>query len=190
MSTILHIKNMVCPRCVMAVEDLFLSQGYHVEDTQLGWVKISENIAKEELKIVREKLHGIGFELMEDQQAMLVEQIKNIIINRVHHKGLEFYEGRLSEEIARETRRDYHYLSRLFSAKEGITIEKFIILQKIEKAKEYLIYGQHTISEIAYLLGYSSASHISRQFREVIGLTPSAFRKQREQNRKSLDQIK
>lgn len=190
MSTVLHIKNMVCPRCIMAVENLFVSEGYHVEDTQLGWVKVSEQVSQQELHALRNKLRDIGFELMEDQQAMLIEQIKNVVIERVHHKGLEFYERKLSEEIAQKTRRDYHYLSRLFSSKEGITIERYIILQKIEKAKELLIYDQHSISEIAFLLGYSSASHISRQFREVTGLSPSEFRKQREQNRNSLDQIR
>ncbi|MFW6019480.1 MAG: helix-turn-helix domain-containing protein [Bacteroidales bacterium] len=178
MSTLIHIKNMVCPRCIMAVRDLFTQMNYTVEDTQLGWVKVAEDIPQNQFPEIRRKLENIGFELMEDYQAQLIEKVKTIIVQRIHHSDLEFYEGKLSNEIAEKTRKDYHYLSRLFSAKEGITIEKYIILQKIEKAKELLVYDQETLSEIAYKLGYSSVSHISKQFREVTGMTPSEFKKQ------------
>ena len=178
MSNVIHIKNMVCPRCIMAVKNLFTEMNYTVEDTQLGWVKVSEDIPRDQYPEISRKLENIGFELMEDYQAQLVEKIKTIIINRIHHAGLEFFEDKLSNEIAEKTRKDYHYLSRLFSAKEGITIERYIILQKIEKAKELLVYDRETLSEIAYKLGYSSVSHISKQFREVTGMTPSNFKNQ------------
>ncbi|MFO8087922.1 MAG: AraC family transcriptional regulator [Bacteroidales bacterium] len=163
---------------------------YTVEDTQLGWVRVAEQVEKNKLPEIRKQLNHIGFELMEDDQAKLIEQIKNIIIERIHHYGLEFFEGKISNEIARKMNKDYHYLSRLFSSKEGITIEKYIILQKIEKAKELLIYNRQTISEIAYTLGYSSVSHISRQFREVTGMTPSEFRSQTGPPRHPIDNIR
>ncbi|MCF8219003.1 MAG: AraC family transcriptional regulator [Bacteroidales bacterium] len=189
MSTLIHIKNMVCPRCIMAVRDLFSGMNYTVEDTQLGWVRVTEDIPQDKFPEIRQKLEDIGFELMEDYQAQLVEKVKTIIVNRIHHAGLENYENKLSSEIAEKTRKDYHYLSRLFSSKEGITIEKYIILQKIEKAKELLVYNQETLSEIAYKLGYSSVSHISKQFREVTGMTPSGFKNQSGPDRKTIDQI-
>lgn len=180
---------MVCPRCIMAVEKLFKDMNYTVEETQLGWIRVSEDVSKDKIPKIKSKLNNIGFELMMDEQAKLVEQVKNIIIARIHQHGLEFFEDRISDEISSKTRKDYHYLSRLFSEKEGITIEKYIILQKIEKAKELLVYNQKTISEIAYILGYSSVSHISNQFKEVTGMTPSHFRKNNEIPRKPLDSI-
>ncbi len=188
MSTTVHIKNMVCPRCIMAVNNLFDDLGYTVEDTQLGWIRIKEDIPEQAHPVIRERLAKIGFELMEDEQAKLIEQVKNIIINKIHHSK-EAPEGRLSEEIAETLRRDYHSLSRLFSAKEGITIERYIILQKTEKVKELLFYGSLSLSEIAFRLGYSSVAHISRQFKEVTGMTPSQFKKQQSTERRPIDNL-
>jgi AraC-like DNA-binding protein len=172
----------------MAVKTMFSELGYTVEETQLGWTRLSEEPAEVNYSQIRRSLNQIGFELMEDRQARLVEQIKTIVINRIHHEGLENYNGRITEEIGQKIHKDYEYLSRIFSEKEGITIERFIILQKIEKAKELMVYDELSLSQIALTLDYSSVSHISRQFKEVTGITPSYFKKQN-RHRRSIDNI-
>jgi len=188
-TTTLYIKNMVCPRCIMAVKDVFGKLGLDIVNIKLGEVIISndrENINYEQLKA---ELEQLGFELLEDSKAKIIEKIKTLIIDMVHYAKDETPKINLSEYISREIGKDYNYLSNMFSDLENITIEKFIILQKIEKVKELLIYGELTLSEIAFQLNYSSTAHISKQFKQVTGFTPSEFRKLKQRNRRTLDNM-
>lgn len=182
------IKNMVCPRCISAVKKIFLDENIYVINITLGKVTTSGQVAIEKLDKIKQELLIQGFELLDDKQAQIINQVKIIIINEVHHSN-ELSNVNFSTILSRDIGYDYSHLSRLFSSIEGKTIEKYIIQQKVEKIKEYITYDQLTISEIAFKLGYSSAAHLSAQFKKVTGMTPSAFKKLMTRNRKSLDEI-
>lgn len=187
----LHIKNMVCNRCIKVVREELEKLGLKVQRIELGKVEISsthdaENIALEKIK---EVLEANGFELLEDKKVQTVERIKTLIIELIHAGKLEDLHENLSEYISRSIGRDYHYLSSLFSSIENITIEKFIIQQKVERIKELLVYDELTVSEIAYRLGYSSVAHLSNQFKQITGFTPSQFKQLKAHNRKPLDEV-
>lgn len=187
---ILHIKNMVCNRCIKVVRDELEKLGVQIESINLGEVVTAQAINKE----LKEKIKGVleenGFELLEDKRFKVIERIKNYVIKLVHYSD-EDSPGNFnySALIAQELGMDYAYLSNLFSSLEGITIEHFIILQKIERAKELLKYGDLTLSEIAYKLGYSSVQHLSNQFKKITGLTASQFKKMTGNTRKPLDNV-
>ncbi len=186
----LFIKNMVCNRCIRVVKEELEKLGLEINKISLGEVVTEskiDNILLEEIKSV---LQGNGFELIENKKAKLVEKIKSIVINEVHidNRG-ESKKINFSKIIEKQAGNDYTYLSSLFSSIEGITIEHFIILQKIERAKELLKYGELTLSEIAYNLGYSSVQHLSNQFKKVTGLSASDFRKLTINIRKPLDKL-
>jgi AraC family transcriptional regulator len=186
---ILYIKNMVCNRCILVVkkelEELQLNPGR----VSLGEVEITKGISEEQLARLGKSLINLGFELLDNQNQQQIEKVKSLIIQKV--QGGEIQEHFvLSEYLGSLLHRDYGSVSRLFSEVEGITIEQFYILQKIEKVKEWLVYGEFRISEIAWKLGYSSVAHLSAQFKKVTGLTPSHFRKPDQRKRKTLDNIK
>jgi len=185
----LYIKNMVCDRCTLLVRQQLdqLQIGY--KNIQLGHVELKEEPTTEKLDAFRTSLLKTGFELLDDKKAKLVEQIKNTIISLVQGYGEEEFNKTLSAILEEKLQLDYHYFTSLFSAVEGITIEKYAILQRIEKVKELLIYDELSLSEISYQLGYSSVQHLSQQFKKIIGLTPSQFKQLKENNRKSLDKI-
>ncbi|MBO9701011.1 MAG: helix-turn-helix domain-containing protein [Sporocytophaga sp.] len=183
----LYIKNMVCNRCIKVVKDELEKLSVNVKDIRLGEVVI--DAPKEpEMSKIKEVLEENGFELLEDKKVKLVEKIKTLLIEQIHH-----HEGELdvnySEFLAKEVGKDYHTLSNLFSSIENLTIEKYIILQKIEKVKEYLIYNELTLSELAYKLGYSSVAHLSNQFKQITGFSSSEFKKLKGHQRKPLDDI-
>ena len=178
---------MVCPRCIAAVQQLLDALDFNPVDVQLGEATIKKELTQKETLLLKEKLNELGFELLEDSKIQLTEKIKAIIINHIHH--LEEGYVLFSELLSKEIHKDYSAISKLFSATEGITIEQFIILQKIEKVKELLQYNQMTLSEIAYKMGYSSVAHLSAQFRKTTGITPSVYRTQGGTSRKSLDDI-
>ncbi len=186
---ILHIKNMVCPRCIRAVEDLFLELGYEVINVKLGEVKFLAEDDDVDLSLISKELQRLGFELLQDAEVKLINQVKSLVIDRIHYANEEEMNENISDYLQRNLNRDYHQISKVFSSKESITIEKYIILQKIEKVKELLTYKEFTLSEIAFRLGYSSVSHLSRQFKQITGLSPSEFKELNEQPRKSLDEI-
>ena len=178
---------MVCDRCIMAVEQSLSEMKIPFSEVQLGVAKVeTEDIDCDGLN---NKLKKIGFELIRDTDSILVKQIKTLIINFIHHNNGEYLKINFSEYISRKTGYDYTYLSKLFSEKESLTIEKYIILQKIEKVKELISYGEHNFSEIAYLLNYSSVSHLSRQFKKVEERTLSDYKKAHQKSRKTLDRI-
>ncbi len=186
----LHIKNMVCNRCIKVVKEEMEKLNYGVEKIELGEVVISSDKNKFNLEKIKEALEENGFELFDNRNANIIERIKILIINSIHHQSIEsFSDINLSKEIVSETGLSYQYVSSLFSSTEGITIEKFIISQKIEKVKELLVYDELTLSEIAYNLGYSSVQHLSNQFKKITGLTPTYFKRLKEKKRKPLDKI-
>ena len=185
----LYIKNMVCDRCIMAVRQLMENHGLHPSRIQLGEVELTETVLEQNgLERLRGSLQGIGFELMDDKKSRTIEKIKNSIIRLVHHTG-EPPKLKYSELIAAEVGHDYPALSKLFSEVEGITIEQYLIRQKMEKAKEYLIYDELSLSEIADKMGYSSVAHLSGQFRKLTGMTPTAFKRLGNRPRSPLDQV-
>ena len=185
---ILYIKNMVCRRCVMAVEDLLERLGLHPVSIDLGSASIEEDITPEMKGRIAAELEKIGFELIDDRKSRLIEQIRSEVIRLVHYSG-EGIRTNLSDYLSSKLNRDYGYLSKLFSEVSGTTIEKYFIAQKIERAKELLAYGELSLNEIADLLGYSSAAYLSAQFKSVTGLTPSYFRPGKRGMRKPLDKV-
>lgn len=182
------IKNMVCPRCIMAVRQIFQELNYAPVEVTLGEVETARAVPDQELGQLREALVGYGFELIDDTKSRIIEKIKNLVVQSVHHdhQGLKV---NYSEYIESHLNRDYAYLSSLFSEVEGTTIEKYIIHQKIERVKELLVYDELTLSEIADQMGYSNVAYLSGQFKKVTGLTPSHFRQVKENKRKPLDAV-
>ena len=186
----LHIKNMVCNRCIKVVKEEIEKLHYRIEKIELGEVVITSDKEKINLEKIKKVLEENGFELIDSRNANIIERIKILIINLIHHQSIEsLSDMNLSKEIVNETSLSYQYVSSLFSSTEGITIEKFIISQKIEKVKELLVYDELTLSEIAYNLGYSSVQHLSNQFKKITGLTPTYFKRLKEKKRKPLDKI-
>ena len=180
---------MVCNRCKMVVRSVFEKLGLQVVHTGLGEVEIAETrLDKEQLSGLSAELKTVGFELIDNKQSKLIEQIKTIIIDSVHHND-DPPKEKYSELLSRHLHYDYSYLSHLFSQVEGITIELYIISQKIEKVKEMLVYDELSLSQIAFQMGYSSTAHLSSQFKKQTGVTPSQFRQMRLQGRKGLDEI-
>lgn len=185
----LYIKNMVCPRCIMAVKDILENQDIPYIDVRLGEVILQHPREQYDLAGLRKELHDVGFELIEDQHVQIVERIKNIIIDWIRNPQNQKKTYNFSDFLAESIGKNYHHLSNVFSEKEGITIEKYMILQRIEYVKELLIYDEYSLSEIAWKLHYSSVAHLSNQFKQVTGFTPTAFKKLQHKDRKSLDQL-
>lgn len=187
----LTIKNMVCNRCVRVVREELEKLGLDVRNVVLGEATVASGRNRFDMSKIRNVLDSNGFDIVDDRKAKTVEKIKNAIIRLIHHnENLEAFEMNYSEYISGEVNADYHQVSALFSSIEGITIEKYIILQKIERVKELLKYGELTLSEIAYQMGYSSVAYLSNQFKKVTGFTPSAFKSMTTSSRQSIDLIK
>ncbi|KAA9357571.1 helix-turn-helix domain-containing protein [Larkinella humicola] len=186
----LYIKHMVCGRCKRVVRDILEELGIEVLRVELGEVETNELPATVSMEQIRQVLADNDFELLEDRKTVVVEQIKTLIVNEVHHDRRERPEHQnLSDFLTQKIGYDYSYLSHLFSAIEGMTIEKYVIAQKIEKVKEYLLYGELTLSEIAWRLGYSSTQHLSNQFKQVVGLTPGDFKRTGLAYRTEIDKV-
>lgn len=179
---------MVSNRCKMAVKEELKKLGLHFIVVDLGEVDIMENISMEKRSILKANLLHSGLELMDDRKAMLIEKIKNIIIEMVHHTD-ENIKVNFSNYLSEKMNHDYTYLSNLFSEVQGTTIEHFIISHKIERIKELIIYGEHNITEIAWKMGYSSVAHLSSQFKKVTGLSPSHFKQLKDKRRTSIEEI-
>jgi AraC-like DNA-binding protein len=184
----LHIKNMVCNRCIMVVKSQLEQLGLHPLSVELGIVTLPDKITDEIYRSVKESLEPFGFELIDDKKSQTIEQIKNTIIELVHYNDNDS-KVNLSDYLVSKLHRDYSSLSKLFSEVTNTTIEKYLIAQKIERAKELLVYGELSLNEIADKLNYSSAAYLSAQFKSVTGLTPSYFKKIKENKRKPLDEI-
>lgn len=183
---------MVCDRCKMVVKQEMEKLGLKPEKVALGEVTLSDDDISEDIqKRLDAALLNLGFERIDDRKARLIENIKNKVIEMIHYADHIDRKYNWSDILSEEVHYEYNYLSNLFSAVEGITLEQYIIRQKIEKVKELLFYDELNLSEIADKLGYSSVAHLSGQFKKVTGLTPSELKKSREidQNRKSLDNV-
>jgi AraC family transcriptional regulator len=183
---------MVCNRCIMAVQHELEKQGLHPLKVSLGEVVLrEETISEEQQKKLDSALVELGFERIDDRKARLIESIKNKIIQTIHHSDKISLKVNWSTMISETLHYDYNYLSNLFSGVEGITLEQYIIRQKIEKVKELLFYDELTLSQIADRLGYSSIAHLSSQFKKVTGFTPSELKKSKsaETVRRPLDAL-
>ena len=185
--TVLYIKNMVCDRCRMAVEQIFRRNDLAFDHIELGKVYLHETPTADRLSHLRHDLEQVGFELIDDQRSVLVEQIRTAVLDYVGDRTL-MEKWKLSAYLSDRLAKSYTLLSSAFSAARGMTIERFFILQKVERAKELLIYDELTMSEIAFRLNYSSPAHLSGQFKQVTGLSPSEF-KRLGGTRHSLDQL-
>ncbi len=179
---------MVCNRCISVVRQELEKLNIENCIVILGEVESVSELPKEKIEQLSKNLASFGFELLDNSKQQLIEKIKNIIVKQVHHNQ-EDNNHNFSEILSKALHKAYSYLSNLFSEVEGITIEKYIINQKIEKVKELITYDQLSLSEIAYKLGYSSVSHLSNQFKKVTGLTPSHFKQVGQNKRKPLDKI-
>jgi AraC-like DNA-binding protein len=179
---------MVSNRCKMAVKDELRRLGLHFIVVDLGEVEIMENISMEQREILKAKLLLSGLELMDDKKAMLIEKIKTVIIEMVHHSN-EIIKVNFSDYLSEKMNHDYTYLSNLFSEVQGTTIEQFIISHKTERIKELIIYGELNITEIAWKMGYSSVAHLSSQFKKVTGLSPSHFKQMKDKRRSPIEEI-
>ena len=186
--TQLRIKNMVCDRCKMAVEQVLKDIGLTPERIDLGEVWVSDVPTEAQLAQLKTRLEALGFELLDDQRQQMIERMKTAIIALVHH-----HQGNktlnLSVYLSQLLHRDYSTLSKLFSEVTGLTIERYFIMQRIERVKELIRYDELTLTEIAYQMNYSSVGHLSSQFRSVTGMTPTQFRFMKTAQRANLDEV-
>lgn len=184
----LYIKYMVSNRCKMVVKEELRQLGLHFIVVDLGEVEIMEELNPEQLEQVRTALRNSGLELMDDRKAVLIEKIKHVITEMIHYTE-ESPKMNYSDLISEKLGYDYTYLSNLFSEVKGITIQQFIILHKIERVKELLIYEELNLTEISYRLHYSSVAHLSNQFKKVTGLSPTHFKQLKERKRSPIEEL-
>ena len=182
---------MVCPRCITAVAQVLEKTGITAAKVSLGEVVLNEDLTEAQQHDLDASLLTLGFERIDDRKARLIESIKAKIISTIFSDGPIDLKSNWSSVLSEALHYEYNYLSSLFSSVEGTTLEQYIIHQKIERAKELLIYNELTLSEIGQQLGYSSVAHLSNQFKKITGLTPSALKRAsaKDQNRKSIDRL-
>lgn len=184
----LIIKNMVCPRCITSVEQLLAKNKLEAGYIRLGEVELTEVPSANRLQQFASDLKQTGFELLDDQKTQQIEQIKNLLIQKVQSVHVEEHFS-ITKYLVEHIFKDYSSLSKLFSEVEGITIEQFFNLQKIEKTKELLTYKEQSLSQIAFNLGYSSTQHLSSQFKKLTGMTPTQFKQLGALHRKPIDNV-
>lgn len=186
--TMLYIKNMVCDRCIMAVDKTLRDTGLHPLKVELGVATVDGEVSDSQREQVRKELEALGFELIDDPKQQVVDQIKSAIIRMVHYDGNNS-NFNLSAYLQNELHQDYSSLSKLFSSVTASTVERYYIEQKVERIKELLTYGEKTLTEIALEMNYSSVAYLSTQFKSITGLTPSQFKADHANKRKTLDAI-
>jgi AraC-like DNA-binding protein len=179
---------MVSIRCKIIVRQELENLGLHHTIIELGEVQIEEDISTEIKKKLSSALLKSGLELMDDKKAILIEKIKNVVVEMIHYSD-DLPKTNFSDFLSKKLNYEYNYLSTLFSEVKGTTIEHFIISHKIERAKELLIYNEHSLTEIAHLLHYSSVAHLSNQFKKVTGLTPTFFKKMKHKRLIALENL-
>ena len=184
----LYIKYMVSNRCKIVVKEELKKLGLHFIVVELGEVDIMEDLTREQRIELQQGLEDSGLELMDDKRAVLIEKIKNVIIEMIHYSD-EMIKVNFSDYLSQKLNHDYTYLANLFSEIQGITIEHFIINHKIERIKELIIYGELNITEIAWKMNYSSVAHLSNQFKKVTGLSPSHFKQLKDKRRNQIEDI-
>lgn len=185
---IIYIKNMVCNRCILVVKNELTKFGLAPTKVELGEATIPGELTDQQTEQLNQALNAFGFEIMDDKKSKLIERIKNEIVRQVYN-DTEKLKINFSTHIHQLLLYDYNYLSNLFSEVEGTTIEQYFIAQKIERVKELLVYDELSLSEISFLMNYSSVAHLSRQFKKSTGLTPSHFRQIKEKKRRPIDEL-
>jgi len=184
----LFIKYMVSNQCKIAVKAELKKLGLHFIVVDLGEIELMEDITADQRQQLKTGLLTAGFELMDDKRAVLIERIINVIIDMVHHTS-EVIKVNFSDYLSEKLNHDYTYLSNTFSEVKGITIQQFIIIHKVERIKELLIYDELNLTEISYLLNYSSVAHLSNQFKKVTGMSPSGYKHLKERKRIPIEEI-
>lgn len=179
---------MVSTRCKMAVKEELKKLGLHFIVVDLGEVEIMENLSIEQRQQLNSGLLNSGLELMDDKRVVLIEKIKNVITEMIHYSD-ELPKINYSDFISNKLNYDYNYLSNLFSEVKGITIQQFIIIHKIERAKELLLYDELNLTQISYKLHYSSVAHLSNQFKKITGLSPSHYKQLKDKRRNPIEEI-
>lgn len=179
---------MVSLRCKMIVKDELKKLGLHYVIVDLGMVEIMEDIAPKQFETLKANLLKSGLELLDNKKSILIEKIKNVITEMIHYSN-ELPKTNYSDYISQKLNYDYTYLSNIFSEVKGITIQQFIIIHKIERVKELLLYDEHNLTEISYKLHYSSVSHLSKQFKKVTGLSPSFYKQLKEKRKSNLENM-
>jgi len=179
---------MVSNRCKMAVKEELKKLGLHFIMVDLGEVEIMENLSDEQREQLKIVLSNEGFELMDDKKAVLIDKIKNAIIEMVHQSD-EMIKVNFSDYLSEKLNHDYTYMANLFSEVQGTTIEQFMISHKIERIKELIIYDELNITEIAWKMNYSSVAHLSNQFKKMTGLSPTQFKQLKDKKRNPLEEI-
>lgn len=185
----LYIKNMVCDRCKAAVRGVFADNGIEVDEVGLGVVRTAGSVPAAKLDSIRRALEAQGFCLLQDGRQKTVERIKALVIEMLRHSGGGAQGRNVSAFLADRLHSDYSALSKLFSAETGTTIEKYVIAQKVELAKELISYGEMSLTEIANRMGYSSVAYLSAQFKAVTGMTPSQYKNSENKSRRELDRV-
>ncbi|HWN88598.1 MAG TPA: AraC family transcriptional regulator [Chitinophagaceae bacterium] len=179
---------MVCIRCKMVVKAELEKLGLHYIVVELGEAEIMEDISVEQHDQFKVALLKSGLELLDDKKSVLIQKIKNVIVELIHYSE-EPLAINFSDHLSQKLNHNYTYLANLFSEVQGTTIEKFIIAHKIERVKELLVYNELNLTEIAYLMHYSSVAHLSAQFKKVTGLTPSHFKQLRNKRLTMLENL-
>jgi AraC family transcriptional regulator len=189
-TTILLVKNMVCRRCLLAVENVLVTASIPFEKVIVGEIHLQEKVSEEQFAILSSDLASIGLEIIDNRMSGLIEKIKQLVIKKARTEVNE-EEGKmnLSTYLSQNLYHEYTYLSSLYSSVEGRTIENYYLQQRVEKVKELLVYNEMTLSTIAFEMDYSSVAHLSNQFKQITGLTPSHFRKVGSIKRKMIDQV-
>lgn len=184
----LYIKYMVSLRCKMVVKEELKKLGIHYVILDLGMVELLQDITEDDRLLLKTNLLKSGLELLEDQRSILIERIKNVITEMIHYSD-ELPDTNYSEYISKKIGHDYTYLSNIFSEVKGITIQQFIIMHKIERVKELLLYDELNLTEISYKLHYSSVAHLSNQFKKITGLSPSFYKKLKQKRNQNLENL-
>lgn len=184
----LYIKYMVSLRCKMMVMEELKKLGLHHVMVDLGVVEVIENMSVEQRSLLKRNLLKSGLELLDDKRSIIIESIKNLIIEMIHYSE-ELPKVNYSDYISEKLEYDYTYLANMFSEVKGITIQQFIIIHKIERAKELLIYDELNLTEIAYKLHYSSVAHLSNQFKKITGLTPTFYKQLKNKRKLNLEDV-
>lgn len=184
----IYVKNMACESCKVVVKEALEEMDIHPVKVDLGEIEIKDDISDDEKRELNSRIKKVGLELLEKKQGVLIEKIRSVMVDYVY-KSEEKPNVNFSVLLSEKLHHSYTYLANFFSEVEATTIEQYIIALKIERIKELIIFGEHTFSEIAYMLHYSSIAHLSNQFKKVTGLTPTHFKALKEKRRITIQDI-
>lgn len=185
---VIHIKYMVSLRCKMVVKNELKLLGLHYIFVDLGMVEVLEEITPDQLQLLKISLKKSGLELLDDKKSILIEKIKNVVTEMIHYSD-ELPKANYSDYISEKLNLDYTYLSNIFSEVKGITLQQYIIIHKIERVKELLLYDELNLTEISYKLHYSSVAHLSNQFKKITGLSPTYYKKLGQKRKSNLENM-